>query len=154
VEALERQRERSGGRRHVFPAHDGEPRSEDMVPRLAPGNAKPAPRADGSPPPSPLERAGIARHVRFHDLRHTCASALLQGFWAPHWVARPLRLEEVKEWLGHTSIATTQRYAHLCPEAVQGLVIRTPPEAPPNAPKKVVQLASARERKRLKSAEE
>jgi hypothetical protein len=69
-------------------------------------------------------------------------------------VARPLRLEEVKEWLGHTSIATTQRYAHLCPEAVQGLVIRMPPQTPPNAPKKVVQLASVRERKRLKSAEE
>lgn len=138
IEALERQRARCGGRRHVFPARDGEPRSEDMIPRLA----------------SALEVASIARHVRFHDLRHTCASALLQGFWAPQWVARSLRLEEVKEWLGHTSIATTQRYAHLCPEAVAGLVIRTPPQAPPNAPKKIVQLASVRERKRLKSAEE
>lgn len=153
VEALERQRTRSGGRRHVFPARDGEPRTEDMCPRLGPGNAKL--RAGQLPPPSSaLERAGIKRHVRFHDLRHTCASALLQGFWAPRWVARSLRLEEVKEWLGHTSIATTQRYAHLCPEAVQGLVIRTPPQAPPNAPNKIVELASVRERKRLKSAEE
>lgn len=53
--------------------------------------------------------AGIDRPVRFHDLRHTCASHLLQGSWGRRW-----RLEEVRDWLGHSSITVTQRYAHLC----------------------------------------
>jgi hypothetical protein len=37
-------------------------------------------------------------------------------------IARPLRLEEVKTWLGHRNIATTERYAHLAPESIAGLV--------------------------------
>lgn len=68
--------------------------------------------------------SGIARHVRFHDLRHTCASHLLMGTWAPDIVARPLRLEEVREWLGHSSIEVTQRYAHLAVDALQSLARR------------------------------
>jgi len=45
--------------------------------------------------------------LRFHDLRHTCASLLLsQG---AHALA-------VKEWLGHSSIQiTVDRYGHLLP---------------------------------------
>lgn len=73
--------------------------------------------------------AGISRRVRFHDLRHTCASHLLQGTWAPAVIARPLRLEEVKEWLGHSDITVTQRYAHLCVDAIAALAVR--PEAAP-----------------------
>lgn len=68
-------------------------------------------------------RAGIERRVRFHDLRHTCASHLLQGTWAPEWIDRALRLEEVRDWLGHENISTTQRYAHLCSDAVRSLVV-------------------------------
>lgn len=56
-------------------------------------------------------RAGITRRVRFHDLRHTCASHLLMGTWGVR-----LTLEEVSAWLGHSSTAVTQRYAHLTPE--------------------------------------
>jgi integrase len=108
IEALERQKLRSGDRRNVFPARDGEARSKDQMPNL-----KAATLA-----------AGVARNVRFHDLRHSCASHLVQGTWAPKYVARALRLEEVKEWLGHVSISATQRYAHLCPEAVAGLVVK------------------------------
>jgi integrase len=118
IAALERQQARSGGRRHVFPARDGEGRSENQMPNLG----------------AALRRVGITRHVRFHDLRHTCASHLIQGTWAPRLVARALRLEEVQVWLGHTSPATTARYAHLCPEAVAGLVVRAPRRAPRNAP--------------------
>lgn len=59
-------------------------------------------------------RAGIDRPCRFHDLRHTCASHLVQGTWT----GAPLSLHEVKEWLGHSSIAVTQRYAHLRPDGL------------------------------------
>jgi integrase len=61
-----------------------------------------------------LERAGITRPFRWHDLRHTCASSLVSGFWGRRW-----SLEEVREVLGHSDIKTTQRYAHLAPSAVQ-----------------------------------
>ena len=61
-----------------------------------------------------LARAGITRPFRWHDLRHTCASSLVSGFWGRRWT-----LEEVREVLGHADIKTTQRYAHLAPSAVQ-----------------------------------
>lgn len=56
-------------------------------------------------------RAGITRRVRFHDLRHTCASHLVMGTWGV-----TLSLQEVALWLGHSSITMTERYAHLAPE--------------------------------------
>lgn len=55
-----------------------------------------------------MRAVGIARNVRWHDLRHTCASSLVGGFWGDAWT-----LEEVKEMCGHSSITVTQRYAHL-----------------------------------------
>lgn len=61
--------------------------------------------------------AGIARRVRWHDLRHTCASHLVMGTWTP----RPWRLEDVRQMLGHSTIAITERYAHLSPEGLAGL---------------------------------
>ena len=45
--------------------------------------------------------------VRWHDLRHSCASWLVQAGVPLHTVA---------EILGHTSTAMTRRYAHLAPE--------------------------------------
>ena len=50
--------------------------------------------------------AGIARRVRPHDLRHTCATLLLTGAWGRAWT-----YEEVKEMLGHSSVKVTERYA-------------------------------------------
>lgn len=60
-----------------------------------------------------LQDAGITRHVRFHDLRHTCASHLVQGTWGRVW-----SLAEVGQLLGHSSSHTTQRYAHLSPDGL------------------------------------
>ncbi len=51
--------------------------------------------------------------------RHTCASHLVMGTWTP----RPLRLEEVRQVLGHSSIVVTQRYSHLAPGGVRSLVV-------------------------------
>ncbi|AUX42257.1 uncharacterized protein SOCE26_036860 [Sorangium cellulosum] len=41
--------------------------------------------------------------------------------WARRWT-----LEEVGEHLGHTSIASTHRYAHLSETAIKGAVHQTP----------------------------
>lgn len=65
--------------------------------------------------------AGLGRSVRWHDLRHTCASSLVSGVWGRSW-----SLEEVREVLGHTSIAVTQRYAHLGESAVARAARETP----------------------------
>ena len=51
--------------------------------------------------------------VSLHVLRHTCCSRLVQG---------GMPLVHVKEWMGHKSITTTMRYAHLAPkDLVQGV---------------------------------
>jgi integrase len=50
-----------------------------------------------------IKNAGL-RDFTIHDLRHTCASRLIQN---------GLSLYETAQILGHTQISTTQRYAHL-----------------------------------------
>jgi integrase len=54
-------------------------------------------------------------HVRLHDLRHSFASAL---------VNEGVPLFDVQELLGHTSIKTTQRYAHLSKERLKTSVLQ------------------------------
>ena len=45
------------------------------------------------------------RKVRFHDLRHSCASLLL---------ANGVSMKEIQDWLGHSTFKTTaDTYAHL-----------------------------------------
>ena len=45
------------------------------------------------------------RHIRFHDLRHSCATLLL---------AHGVPLKQIQEWLGHSDFSTTANiYAHL-----------------------------------------
>lgn len=56
-----------------------------------------------------LRAVGILRKVRWHDLRHTCATALLEGTRSG---MAPWRVEAVQQLLGHTSVTTTERYLH------------------------------------------
>lgn len=65
-------------------------------------------------------RVGIARTVRFHDLRHTCGSHLVSGTWGRCW-----SLEEVQAMLGHESRDTTERYAHMAQTALDAAAAAT-----------------------------
>lgn len=47
------------------------------------------------------------RHIRFHDLRHSCASVLLSDS------NRSVSLKDIQAWLGHNDIQSTMRYAHI-----------------------------------------
>lgn len=54
--------------------------------------------------PMLLEKKNM-RKIRFHDLRHSCASLLY---------ANGVSLKEIQEWLGHSDISTTSNiYTHL-----------------------------------------
>lgn len=64
-------------------------------------------------------KTGCAEQVRFHDLRHTCGSHLVMGTWG-----RAFSLMEVRDWLGHSDVKTTQRYARLAPDALRERVRR------------------------------
>lgn len=55
------------------------------------------------------KKAGVPK-LRMHDLRHSFASAL---------VNRGVSIYEVQNLLGHSSINTTKRYAHLSPERLR-----------------------------------
>jgi integrase len=90
-------------------------------PWVFPGPKKQAPRKQA---PSQWEQwisaAGITKHVRFHDLRHTTATSLIAGWWGEKW-----SLEEVRRQLGHASIQVTERYARLLDELLDDAVART-----------------------------
>lgn len=54
--------------------------------------------------PAVLKKNGL-RKIRFHDLRHSCATLLY---------ANGVSLKEIQEWLGHSNISTTSNiYTHL-----------------------------------------
>ena len=54
--------------------------------------------------PKLLERQGL-RRIRYHDLRHSCASLLL---------ANGVPMKQIQEWMGHSDFSTTANiYAHL-----------------------------------------
>ena len=51
-----------------------------------------------------LERHGLPQ-MRYHDLRHSTASILVDKGWD---------INDIKEWLGHSDISTTANiYAHI-----------------------------------------
>lgn len=60
-------------------------------------------------------RAETGIDCRWHDLRHTCASWLVQA---------GVPIYTVAQLLGHSSTAVTQRYAHLAPQHLADAVAR------------------------------
>jgi integrase len=63
-----------------------------------------------------LAKVGLPKTVRFHDLRHTCASLL---------IAQGAHPRAVMEHLGHSSISVTMdRYGHLFPDELNRLADR------------------------------
>ena len=85
----------------AFPTQRGCRRQRSKLPRgwdkvlTAAGLSVAAKRHDGA-------------SVRWHDLRHSCASSLVAGWWGRVWT-----LQEVRDVLGHSSVVVTERYAHL-----------------------------------------
>lgn len=60
-----------------------------------------------------LARAETGIRCRWHDLRHTCASWLVQA---------GVPIYTVAEILGHSSVQVTKRYAHLAPQHLQDAI--------------------------------
>ena len=96
----------------VFPSGAGTPLKPDNI---APRYMEPA-----------LEKAGL-RRFRFHDLRHTFGSLLIQD---------GATLTYVKEQMGHSSIQiTVDTYGHLVPGADIAWVDRLDRETTPQPPR-------------------
>lgn len=104
VEALGRHRERQGAERAA--ARDGWDGSLGLV--FATRVGTPIHRANlHAESWKPLLRRAGVRDVRFHDLRHTCATLLL---------TKGVHPKIVSEMLGHSSIAITlDIYSHVIP---------------------------------------
>ena len=61
-----------------------------------------------------LKGVGIDRHIRIHDLRHTCGSLMHQ---------RGVSAKEIQNILGHEDIQTTLNlYVHTSPETLRDAV--------------------------------
>lgn len=127
VEIVERQRQRvpHGPDDLVWPDHNGDRREEKSDAGWSDKAGAKGVRVAGW-----KTIAGITRHVRFHDLRHTCASHLVMGTWGRAW-----SLLETQKFIGHRSQDMTQRYAHLSADHLHSAAANTlaPPVGPERA---------------------
>ncbi|HET7489283.1 MAG TPA: site-specific integrase [Acidimicrobiales bacterium] len=89
-----------------------------------------------------VEQAGLPARLRVHDLRHTCASLLIDLGAHP---------KVIQEWLGHKSITVTiDVYGHLFPSLSEALaerldeLFRQAADRPPAPVPTVVDLGTAR----------
>ena len=89
ISVLMHQRRKTGSSEWVFPSPSGGPMSPGSVLHML---------------QRVLKRAGLPR-IRFHDLRHTCATMLCR---------RKISLRDIQLWLGHSTYQTTADiYTHL-----------------------------------------
>jgi site-specific recombinase XerD len=63
--------------------------------------------------PNACRRAGLAKRLTTHGLRHTYAS---------HLVMRRTPVTTVRELLGHADLTMVARYTHLSPEVARAAV--------------------------------
>jgi integrase len=111
-------------RMHVVPLHHQAMLVlADMKSRARPGETRLFPRARSLKNTwYKLMRAAQIEHFRIHDVRHDLASRL---------VAQDVPVTEIGVLLGHTQIATTQRYVHHRTDKVRASLNRLPsPPAP------------------------
>ena len=83
------------------------------------------------------------RHLHNHVLRHSFAS---------HAAMRGVPMKQIQEWLGHSSMATTMRYAHLAKGYGDELIKRLAPPCPATRPAKPRHKHSTRKPKRPNSS--
>ncbi len=105
--------ETKGGRRREVPYGK---RVEEVLARRQRGSGRVFASSNWNTYRSAFERAlhhAKLDDFKFHDLRHTYASWLVQA-------GRPIL--EVKDLLGHASLTMTMRYAHLAPERLRAAV--------------------------------
>jgi len=123
----------------VFPGPTGARRQMGKHLHVTRRNAEKKKPRPHNPLPEYLAAAGIViskRHdgmpVRFQDFRHTFASSLVSGAWGPAW-----SLEQIQVVMGHESITTTQRYAHLAESAIwrQAALMMAPARDPAERPR-------------------
>ncbi len=60
------------------------------------------------------KHAGVEKHVHPHMLRHTFAS---------HCTMLGIPPAKIQKWMGHASLSTTERYAHLRPDFGDDLIV-------------------------------
>ncbi len=78
-------------------------------------------KVHGRPRVGHREALHLNPRVTFHGLRHTCASHLIMGTWGI-----TLPTAEVRAFLRHASVTTTERYAHLAPGHLHARVATMP----------------------------